>query len=397
MRNVIAYEAVTYARTPDSDTAGVLLRDISHKKTLLTPRQIDKPLVLYGAGNLGKMAKEYLDRIGAPLEFVIDKNPDASKNDPCWSDVTIIAPNQTDQIDKRNFLLAVSICTSPFSELHAVLSDQGWSDVVPFYDITEAYRQKHPLGNGWFADKLCNNDIGRIDSVLSGWADDISRAHHLQFIAWRTLREDWFFKDALVTMHDRYFIPQILSALHEREIFLDVGAHHGEVCVKFARTVDYRFQTILAIEPDTDNLVRLREQISDLSVMNKIQVLECAVGELSGTRLFYNGLGYASQFCNFAKEIIPVRTIDELNLNPTFMKIHIEGTELEALKGSLRTIAVNRPIIATTSYHNHLGIWQLPDWLMSNLSDYTFLLRLHSWSGTGAVVYAIPNERYVPV
>jgi hypothetical protein len=30
---------------------------------------------------------------------------------------------------------------------------------------------------------------------------------------------------------------------------------------------------------------------------------------------------------------------------------------------------------------------------METLPDYRFLFRIHSWCGTGAVIYAIPDER----
>ena len=80
-------------------------------------------------------------------------------------------------------------------------------------------------------------------------------------------------------------------------------------------------------------------------------------------------------------------------MTPTYMKFHLEGWELPALKGANRTIREHRPIIAVTSYHNEQGIYELPSWLMENLASYKFIFRLHSWCGTGAVTYCIPLER----
>ena len=75
------------------------------------------------------------------------------------------------------------------------------------------------------------------------------------------------------------------------------------------------------------------------------------------------------------------------------MKLHLEGGELAALKGGIQTIRRSRPIIAATTYHNSLGLWEFPQWIMHNLMDYRFYLRLHGWCGTGLVIYAIPLER----
>jgi hypothetical protein len=77
----------------------------------------------------------------------------------------------------------------------------------------------------------------------------------------------------------------------------------------------------------------------------------------------------------------------------SFLKLHLEGAELEALKGGRELLRRDRPIVAATVYHNDDGIWRTPLWLIETLTDYRFLFRLHSWCGTGAVVYAIPEER----
>jgi hypothetical protein len=73
--------------------------------------------------------------------------------------------------------------------------------------------------------------------------------------------------------------------------------------------------------------------------------------------------------------------------------LHLEGAELAALKGAKQTLVACRPIVAVTVYHNEHGIWKTADWLMETLADYRFVFRNHSWCGTGAVIYAIPNEK----
>ena len=37
-------------------------------------------------------------------------------------------------------------------------------------------------------------DQEKTAEVLARWDDDVSRAHHLQFLAWRRLREEWIFR-----------------------------------------------------------------------------------------------------------------------------------------------------------------------------------------------------------
>ena len=63
------------------------------------------------------------------------------------------------------------------------------------------------------------------------------------------------------------------------------------------------------------------------------------------------------------------------------------------MRGARQTLIDCRPIVAATVYHNDDGIWRTALWLMETLPRYRFLFRLHSWCGTGAVIYAIPYER----
>jgi hypothetical protein len=79
---------------------------------------------------------------------------------------------------------------------------------------------------------------------------------------------------------------------------------------------------------------------------------------------------------------------------PTFIKYHLEGYELEAIKGSLKTITKYRPIVVTTVYHTEEGTYELPIYCMNNFKDYEFLFRNHNYMGTGAVLYCIPKERF---
>jgi FkbM family methyltransferase len=385
---------VTRYATPDAPAAARRLREIAARRPAVAPRPVDKPLVLYGAGNLGHMAREYFDRLEIPVAAVVDSRPDVHRADTFWRGVEILGPAEVPQELHRRALVAVCVATVSMSELRETLAAQGWHDLVPFYDIAEAYRDRHPLGNGWFTGELRPDDLTAIEQVLARWDDDVSRAHHLQFIAWHSLREDWCFEGAPVTTQDRYFIPEIRAVLHQREAFLDVGAHHGEVSRAFAGVVDGRFESIDAVEADPGSLAVLgRELAADTRVRDRLRVLPCVVSEGPGSAPFFEGLGYASQLSPLGPNRMEVTTLDRLERQPTFVKLHLEGHELAALKGGLQMLQRHRPLVATTSYHNRLGLHELPRWLMDHLEGYRFLLRLHSWCGTGAVVYAIPKER----
>ena len=138
-------------------------------------------------------------------------------------------------------------------------------------------------------------------------------------------------------------------------------------------------RTTVPAESELDEIKALIEQRSGISFD-------------SSRERFFSGLGYASQLSPLGLDLAEVKTIDELELEPTFIKLHLEGHELDALMGAESTLRTNHPIVAATAYHNKLGLWRLPLWLMTLSLNYNYYFRLHSWCGTGAVVYCVPRE-----
>lgn len=387
--------AVKYGRSPSRKVARQLLREIAKRPISFAPRQVDKPLILYGAGNLGRMARDYFARLRIPVLFAVDANPQAHRRDPFWSGVDILGIDDVPAAQGRSALWAVCVVTAPFSQVSGPLKKAGWCDVVPFYDIAEAYRDRHPLSNGWHSGALTEQDLCGIESVLYRWEDDLSRAHHLQFVAWRSLREEWFFDDAPVMTQNRYFIPEVLSILHDHEVFVDIGAHHGEVIERFTQEVRNSFGAVYAVEPDAANLSCLYERLkgSAFSPRERFHVSECALGPDSVSRRFFHGLDYVSQFSDLGQAQVEVRRLDDLRVPATFVKIHVEGWEQGVFSGAMETIVNNRPVLAVTSYHTSEGLWRLPAQMMTCLDRYAYYFRLHSWHGTGGVIYALPRER----
>ncbi|MDR3630587.1 MAG: FkbM family methyltransferase [Desulfocapsaceae bacterium] len=377
----------------DRETALGLLDEILRRPRAARFTGADRPLALYGAGDLGKMARTYCDRIGRDVDYLVDANAHRLRGSSVWAKDRLFLPEEVPQDRKENDLLAVCIATLPYTPLAESLRKQGWRHLVPFYDLAEVYRDLHPLSNGWMPGALTDADIRELQDVLCSWSDDISRAHHLQFIAWRLLRQDWFFTAAPVTPDDRFFIPEVMQALPAAVSFADVGAHHGKVSLRLFDLIAGRLQKAWLVEADPASLLRLQTAVDTAAPEfgGRVEIIPECVGSRPMTCLFFEGLGYASQVSALGNRQIELTTIDALGISPNFMKLHLEGGELAALEGARKTISANRPVIAATSYHTADGLWRLPRWLLEEMPDYRVMMRLHSWCGTGAVIYALPN------
>jgi len=175
--------------------AGNILENILLSDYEFESREVDKPVIIYGAGSLGKMAKDFFNYLKVPFLYVVDQNAGQYKTDECWRNIEIIHPDDVREIDKKNSLLVICVVTTPIIALHDKLKNNGWQDIAFFYDLCENYRFQHPLNNGWFLGKLNENDKKSIRKVFSLLADDISKAYYVQFITWRKLRIELLFSD----------------------------------------------------------------------------------------------------------------------------------------------------------------------------------------------------------
>lgn len=377
---------------PNTVEARKLLDELVSHHSTVGPQPVDRPLVLYGAGKLGRMACELFQRLGIPIGYVMDRSPQGGL---LFDAIPVIQSEIAGDSDRETALVAVCVVNAAYEPIRDELASQGWRHILPVYDVLDAYSDRLPMGNGWFAGRLNEEDIANIGEVLAGWSDDWSRAAHIQFLAWRLHRLEWEFRDAPVCIDDRYFIEPICRALGEQERFLDAGAHHGHVSARWLELMQNRFEGIVAVEADSHNARQLKKWIVTLpvGVRDKVLVHECALAAEAGTRPFSHGADLSSRIMPQSDGFVPCHRIDDLGFRFTFGKIHLEGGELEALKGGSETLQRQRPLLAVTIYHNTDGLWRTPRFLMELLPDYRFLMRLHAWCGTGAVMYAIPNER----
>jgi hypothetical protein len=92
---------------------------------------------------------------------------------------------------------------------------------------------------------------------------------------------------------------------------------------------------------------------------------------------------------------VSAKTLDSLvdGARPTFVKLDIEGFEVDALEGARQTIERHAPILAVCVYHRQDHLWRIPLLLRQWRHDYAFFLRPHNEEGWDLVCYAIPRAR----
>lgn len=104
--------------------------------------------------------------------------------------------------------------------------------------------------------------------------------------------------------------------------------------------------------------------------------------------------GSSGQFSENGAYVMEVTSLDSVlhDEEITFLKMDIEGSELNALKGAKLTIQMHKPKLAICVYHKPEDILVIPKYIKTLVPEYKFYLRHYSSYNTETVLYAIPNE-----
>ena len=84
---------------------------------------------------------------------------------------------------------------------------------------------------------------------------------------------------------------------------------------------------------------------------------------------------------------------DEERNPPTYIKMDIEGAELEALWGARRILKEHSPVLAICAYHTSDHLWQIPLLIHAIQPDYKLYLRRYAEGAFELVWYAVPPDR----
>jgi len=358
---------------------------------------LSNSLVLYGAGGLGRKTLAGLRQLGIePLAFT-DNNRGLYGGQ--IEGIPIISPEQAahDFGKKATFIITIFIDSSPggIEPLIQKLNGLGCYNVVSFAIL---YWKFPDLFLPHYAYDLPHKVIGVADKIKKAFTffeDNASREEFLAQIKWRL---DPSFDKIPAPLTDEIYFPSQLFSLTNTEVFIDCGAYIGDTIRSFLEHTDQQFKQIWTFEPDPVNFQKLTQLVASLpsDVAQRIHPLDLALGRRSEV-LHFNAQGVASSALSDSGEIVIQSEPLDLILSgesPTFIKMDIEGAEIDALNGAVDSIRVNLPILAISAYHRQEHIWEIP-LLINALSDtYRFYLRrYHPRVLDDLVLYAVPSHR----
>lgn len=345
------------------------------------------PVVIYGAGNAGRDVRRVLAARGATvLGFLDQKATPGDEVDglPVWSP----------QAGMRwpSGAVAVIALFNPGADVEPIQRDldrAGFSAVYTFLDLHDAFAAE--LGDRfWLTHRNRYLDWeAEATHVADGWADDESRRVYAALLRFR-LSHDYAVLPALST--EAQYFPRVPERRERPLRFIDCGAFDGDTLLEVSQRGGA--EAAAAFEPDLENYRKLVRTTRNLNNLGEVTLLPCAVAAEVGQARFAASGRSGSSLSEQGEEVVTCVALDEAlaDFRPTFIKMDIEGAELEALAGARRLIETHRPDLAICVYHRPEHLWQIPRLIRSWYGDAArYYLRLHAHSGFDTVFYAIPR------
>lgn len=221
--------------------------------------------------------------------------------------------------------------------------------------------------------------------------DDIYK--YLDYNFWKELEEKQYF-DKIVTFG-------------ENEVFIDAGCFDfstSELFIKKMAELKLEYKKIYAFEPDIVNVKRCKEKIDNLAI-DKIELVPYGLGSVNEYQEFFslgNSSSHALKFQNLGESGVLLKQLDAIpekvqvisldtyiREKVTFIKMDIEGAELEALKGAKNILLKDKPKLAICIYHKKEDLWEIPYYIKTLVPEYKLYIRHYSNYLSETVLYAI--------
>lgn len=288
----------------------------------------DKKIVFYGMGGFSRRLIAYLD--GSPVKPVFCDS-DARKQAGDFYGYPVIQPAELFRISEPK---SIVICTIKYMEevkeylLNHGIKDKEMIDIRPFFKC----------GTG----------------------------------------DDYFYEDFL--------------CYSDREVFIDAGCYDLGSTIDFARLCG-GLKKVYAFEPDPVNYETCLSRIErEKPFLPEIRMLPYGTWSGQGEVSFASTADGCAHIGD-GKSVIKTAAIDEVveaGDRITFIKMDVEGAELESLKGARSVIKRDRPRLAICIYHKPEDMVTLPLYIKTLVPEYKFYLRSYSNAENEMVLYAVP-------
>ena len=343
-----------------------------------------REIAIVGAAGEGLRLAALCARLGIVLRGVADDN--AAKQAQRVEGRKVTAVEELDRLDRGTPVIVASHrALLPVRRLR----NMGFAHVAPFLLLQELDPVRFPphMFHDGLLEDLADN-LPRYRELGEIVADDRSHAVLAAVIGYR-LDADPAVLDPIVEW-DLYG-PNNLLNYGMDEVYVDAGAYDGDSIRLFIKRVDGRYAKVIAFEPDPVTFGRLQANFADEP---RVQPVQAGLHRAKATLRFDDAGTRGSILAATGATTVPVVGLDEVlnGARVSYVKMNIEGAEIDALAGGAASIRRWAPKLAISAYHVPDHLWRVPATIRGLRPDYRIYFRQHDGGIIESVTYALPSQ-----
>ena len=353
-----------------------------------------RDIFLYGAGNLGKKLKASLEEAGISVKGLIDRRAAALRE----QGVDALTLEEMAAVPKEESVVILSALFSLEDEpaLREVLQTAGFPLVVALHELDwRSFDSASFCRNIFIGDYDIERDFaGDEEAVLAAyalWQTEAERFFYMTQIE-AYLRGDFSIFPAPLPLRLQYAAHDVPEQVNMR-VFVDCGAFDGDT-LRALSAAGRKMHDYFAFEPQQELGARIRASAEALAIP-RAMIVPCGISsKVQQIRFSTAEEGKSAVKRDAAGEnVIQCTALDTMlaGTPPTFIKMDIEGMEIEALRGAEKLIREHHPQLAICVYHDMSHIWRIPLLLREFYGGYRFYLRNYQYMGLETVVYAFAD------
>jgi len=233
--------------------------------------------------------------------------------------------------------------------------------------------------------------IKEIENSLGALGVQRSKTHYFNFKAIKEIIPD--IPDFSKAHKSQYFDSiAITPRLQKDEVFIDAGCGDFSTSKQFAEYTNNKYEKIIAFEPNPKQFPACLEASK---TDKNVKVYPYGLWNENAKLSFYNsGDAGGARIINESSEntqVVNVVSLDNIldGERASFIKMDVEGAELNALIGAKETIQKYHPKLAICLYHKPEDIWEILSYILSLNDEYKLYIRHYSLYDTETVLYAV--------
>lgn len=258
-------------------------------------------------------------------------------------------------------------------------------DFIRYHSPKHVYRRltNYELKENKKLIQINKDRFNKLNEILN---DNFSKDVLKAVISYRTTLDKNYLSEVGDVEFEQYFDKCLIFS--KNETFIDCGGYIGDTTKNFILR-NPKYEKIIIYEPIKSHFKICQRYFNNNQ--NIILKNNCCGKENKLVKMAQDDV--SSHVSKTGSEFVHMIKLDDdlLNIHPTFIKMDIEGFELDALKGMTRILKEEKPKLAICVYHKPMDILEIPEFIKSINPNYKLALRqyIHRLkSDTELVLYA---------